>query len=255
MTSFALAELFRRHRQRFMVVASLVVPFAVALVLVPSRGSFTNTAAALVLVAFVVAISIAGSRFTGVVASLSSALWFDFFLTSPYERFAISHRTDLETTISIFVVGVMISELAARSRHHARVSNDESSYANMMSSLTGLAATPAPTSAIVEEASSSLVELLHLRGCRFERIVANPPLARILANGVVEHVGLHWPVSEIGIPGPEAEIVAEWRGRALGRFVVTPTPGEPVSRERRIIAVALANVVGATLDDARRAMQ
>jgi hypothetical protein len=255
MASFETMVAFRHHRHRLMVVAALVVPFVVALVLVPSRGSFTNTAAALVLVAFIVAISIVGSRLAGVVASLSSALWFDFFLTSPYERFAISHRTDLETTISIFVVGVMISELAQRSRHHARASSDEANYANMLSTLTGLAATSVPSSVIIEEASNSLVELLHLRRCRFERIVADPPLARILSDGVVEHVGLHWPVSELGIPGPEAEIVAEWRGRALGRFVVTPTPGEPVSRERRIIAVALANVVAATLDDVRRAVK
>ena len=46
------------------------------------------------------------------------------------------------------------------------------------------------------------------------------------------------PPSRLGIPGPEAEIVARWRGRALGRFVLTPTPGDPISQERRAVACA-----------------
>ena len=35
----------------------------------------------------------------GVVAALSGGVWFDFFLTQPYERFSITRRTDIETTV------------------------------------------------------------------------------------------------------------------------------------------------------------
>jgi len=66
---------------------------------------FANTAAALTMVIVIVAVAVIGPRPAGIVASASAALWFDFFLTSPYDRFAISHRPDLETTIAIFVVG------------------------------------------------------------------------------------------------------------------------------------------------------
>ena len=55
-------------------------------------------------------------------------MWFDFFLTRPYDRFAISHRPDLETTIAIFVVGVLVTELAARSRRHWQAANSSTAY-------------------------------------------------------------------------------------------------------------------------------
>jgi hypothetical protein len=72
-------------------------------------------------------------------------------------------------------------------------------------------------------------------------------MAQIQGNGDVVHVGMLWPTEELGIPGPEAEIVTEWRGRALGRFVITPTPGQPIALEPRVVAALLASVVAASL--------
>jgi hypothetical protein len=245
-------EFLRRYRRRVTFVLALVVPLGVAAVLVPFRGTFASTAAALVLVAVIVAVAVAGTRVAGFVASVSAALWFDFFLTRPYERFAISHRPDVETTIAILVVGMMVTELAARSRHYSRVSSEESAYVVMIRELTDLATSATKSSVVIESVVHSLVPLLELRACRFESDLADPPLARILSSGAVVHVGLNWPVEDIGIPGPEAEIVTEWRGRTLGRFVLTPSPGQPVSLERRVVAVLLASVVGATLANETR---
>jgi hypothetical protein len=56
-------------------------------------------------------------------------------------------------------------------------------------------------------------------------------------------------VSDIGIPGPLAEIPCRWRGRSLGRFILTPTPGLAISSERRIVAVALVNIITGSLHD------
>ena len=240
-------QMFNTYRRRVAFLLALLVPVGVAAVLVPFRGNFTTTAAALVLVASVVAIAVLGSRVSGFVASASSALWFDFFLTRPYYQFAISHRPDLETTIAIFVVGIIVTELAARSRHHSLVSNEESTYVSMIRDLTDLAARSPRSAVVIESVERSLVPLLDLRACRFDPALATPPLARIVSSGAVIHVGLDWPVSDIGIPGPAAEIVAEWRGRALGRFILTPSSGQPVSLERRVVAVLLVNVVGASL--------
>jgi Domain of unknown function (DUF4118) len=241
-----------RYRQRVGLVAAIVLPLAIAAVLVPFRGTFATTAAALVLVAVVVALAVVGSRVAGILASVSSALWFDFFLTRPYDRFAISHRPDIETTIALVVVGLIVTELAARSRHHSRVSLEESSYVGLLGELADLAAGPTLTSLVVTSATSSLTELLALRACRFESVAIEPPLARILANGDVDHVGLDWPAEEIGIPGPEAEILARWHGHVVGSFVLTPTPGLPIPLERRAVAVALVTIVAARLDEERR---
>jgi K+-sensing histidine kinase KdpD len=242
-----------RHRDRLAVGAGVVVPIVIAAVLVPLRGTFANTAAALVMVCVIGAIAVIGKRPAGVVASLSSAAWFDFFLTKPYDRFTISHRLDLETTLAILVVGVLVTELAARSRRHWLDANSSTAYVTMIHGIAVLAADSAPASSMIEQTNQSLIELLNLRACRFDRALSDPPLAQIQSNGDVAHVGLRWPAREIGLPGPESEILAKWRGRVVGRFVVTPTPGAAVSLEQRIVAVALVDVFAAYLVSELRA--
>ena len=241
-----------KYRGLLVVTAPLVVPLGAAAALVPFRGSFTTTAAALALVAVIVAVAVLGHRFAGYVASISSALWFDLFLMKPYDPFVISHRPDVEAMIALIVVGVIVTELAARNRHHALVSSEESEFVAMLSDLTDKASRPVPIADVVERTSNALIRLLHLRACRFETIHDGHPMARILADGTVDHVGLDWPVSDIGVPGPEAEIPAQWRGLGLGRFILTPTRAREVSLERRIVAVAMVGVAAATLNDARR---
>jgi hypothetical protein len=128
-------KVVKHHRIWMALLGALVAPLTLAAVLVPFRDSFTNAAAALLLVAVVAVVAVAGNRFSGVVASLSSALWFDFFLTRPYERLVISHRNDIETTVSILIVGVIVTELAARSRHHFKAANEGSNYVEMIHGL------------------------------------------------------------------------------------------------------------------------
>ena len=239
-------EWFAHHRQRVIVALAVTAPLAVAAVLVPARASLTNAATALILVVVIVAIAIGGGRACGYLASVSATLWFDFFFTHPYYSFDIHGRTALEITICLLVVGLAVSELAARSRHHQRVSSEESGYVAMVRELTDLAQT-SPGSSLIGRAEPMLIDLLHLRACRFDHHVADLPMASILADGEVAHVGMAWPSEAIGIPGPEAQIVALWHGRPFGRFVITPTPGEPVSQERRSVAAVLASVVAAAL--------
>jgi|ERR1700722_240647 len=243
-----------RYRNRLSVAAALIAPLVIAAVLVPFRGSFAVTAAALVMVVVILTVAVTGNRIAGVVASASAAAWFDFFLVRPYDRFTISHRSDLETTIAILVVGVLVTELAARSRRHWQAANSSTAYVAMIHGVAVLAANSVPVSELLERTNESLVALLSLRACRFERALSDPPLAQIQSNGDVAHVGMRWPVREIGLPGPEAEILATWRGRVVGRFVLTPTPGLSVSLEQRIVAVAIADVVAAYLVGEHHAM-
>jgi hypothetical protein len=139
----------------------------------------------------------------------------------------------------------MVSELAARRRHHVRVASEEGHYVAMVRELIDLA--QSSEDILLERAEPMLIELLDLRECRFDPHPSVPPMARIIPNGEVVHVGMHWPVRQMGIPGPEAEIATQWRGHALGRFVITPTPGAPISQERRAVAALLATVVAAGL--------
>lgn len=240
-----------RNRLALALLGALVVPPALCALLSTFRHSLVNPAAAVFLVALIVVIATTGNRLSGVLASLSTALWFDYFLTPDYEHFVITRRADVETTIALLVVGVLVTEVAARSHHHRRVSTTEATYIAAFGGLAGAAAGTTAIATALAETSANLTELLSLRSCRVELGVVEPPLARITADGEVTHVGLRWPVESIGIPGPEAEIAIVWRGRVRGRFVLVPTPGLPVSRERRVVAVSLATLAGALLAESR----
>ena len=102
------------HRQHVIIALAFTAPLAVAAVLVPFRDSLTNAATALILVAVIVAIASTGSRSGGYLSSLSSTLWFDFFFTHPYYSFDIHGRVPQEITICLLVVGLGVTELAAR---------------------------------------------------------------------------------------------------------------------------------------------
>ena len=88
-------------RDRLALIAGLAGPLALTAILVPFRGSFANTDAALALILVVVAVSAAGSRLAGYAAAVSAAVWFDFFLTRPFEHFSISRASDIETTVLV----------------------------------------------------------------------------------------------------------------------------------------------------------
>ena len=238
---------WRQIRRWMSTVAGVVAPLAVAVVLIPVRGNYAAPAAALTLVVVVAAVAVVGPRRAGVVASLSSALWFDLFLTHPYERLTISHGPELETTIAIFVVGILITELAARSRHHWGAANEAYHFVATIRDVAESGARGDDTHEVVERARVALVQLLDLRACRFDAELEALPLARIEPSGDVVHVGLIWPTGDIGLPGPECEIVARSSGRTVGRFVLTPSTGEAISHERLIAAVSVVDAAAAAL--------
>jgi hypothetical protein len=237
----------RFHRDALAAVAGLVLPVVVAAVLVPFRASFANTASALILVAVVVGVAANGNRGAGFVAAVSASLWFDFFLTKPYERFAMAQRPDIETAISLFVVGIAVTEIAARNRHHRVVADEHSEYVAALYRLSELAAEGAPAEQVLAEASDELVSLLHLRSCRYEPQLSAHRVGQIDHDGNVYLGDVRWGAENMGLPGKELELLVHARGQILGGFVLEPTPAWPVSKERRLVAVAVADQAGSVL--------
>ncbi len=237
---------FRLYRDELAFVAAVVLPLGIAAVLVPFRADFANTAAALILVAVIVAVSTLGNRVSGLVATLSATLWFDYFLTQPYGRLAITQRSDIETALCLFVVGIIVTELAARNRHHHAIANEEADFVAEIYGVAELVASGAPGSEVVERVRTELIGLLHLRACRYEHGLSAGPMMRLEHDGHVLLGGRLWAVDRMGLPGPEIELLVTHRGKDLGRFVLTPTPGYEVPFQPRVVAVALADQVGAS---------
>jgi hypothetical protein len=234
----------RRHRDAAANVAALALPLGVAAILVPFRSSFADPASALVLVAVVVAVAAVGNRTAGFLATISTTVWFDFFLTRPYQRFAITHRPDVETAVSLFVVGIVVTELAVRNRHHHEAATEESEYVGLIYEVSELAALGTSAEEVIERVRIELMDLLHLRACHYEPGNPEHPRRRIEDDGHVILGSALWGVDDMGLPGQELELLVKSRGQTLGRFVVKPTPGFPVSLRRRLVAVTMANQVG-----------
>jgi K+-sensing histidine kinase KdpD len=240
-------ERIRLHRDQIALIGAVVLPLGVAAILVPVRSTFANTASALILVSVVVGVAALGNRICGFVATISATVWFDFFLTRPYGKLAITHRQDIETAVSLFVVGIIVTELAARNRHHHATAAQEADFVGLIHDVSELATSGASSREMIERVRNELVSLLHLRACRYEAGSGDRPMMRLEHDGRVFLGGGVWGVHRMGLPGPEIELVVQSHGSTMGRFVMTPTPGYEVSLERRVVAVAIADQVGPSL--------
>lgn len=230
-------------RDKAAVVAGLVLPLAVAGFLVPVRTSLPNTDAALVLVAVIVAIAANGHRLAGILGAASAALWFDFFLTRPYERLTITHRGDVETTVLLLLVGAAVTELAVRGRRQRVVAVSDGAYLAAIGATTDLVASGASAQTVSELVSAQLNSLLGLRGCRFER-TSFGGLPRLEADGRLRWGAGYWDLDQYGMPDKPVELLALSHGRAYGRFVLDPAPGTLAALAARQVAAILGSQVG-----------
>jgi hypothetical protein len=234
-------------RDRAAVAAGIVLPLAVAAILLPWRGSWSNTNVALLLVVAVVAVAAAGSRLAGALAAVSAAAWFDFFFTQPYERFTISHSADVTTFVLLLAVGLAVSQLAAWARHLKAVTIADAGYLARITGSAALSQTAGSPADVVEHVRKQLIGLLELRDCRFEYgvLLGQPP--RLERDGTVLTRYGHWPVDESGLPEQEIEVRAFGNGQYRGRFMMTPHPGSHPPLQARLVAVTLADLAGDAL--------
>ncbi|MFE0380858.1 DUF4118 domain-containing protein [Streptomyces inhibens] len=237
-------------RDRIALLAALASPFLVALALVPFRTDLSNTNAALVLVVVVVAVAAVGSWTAGALAALSAAAWFDFFLTRPYQRFTITDPADVETAMLLLIVGLAVSQLAARARRLKVITVTDAEYLSRVHDTAALAQVATSGAAVVDHVRHELVELLRLRGCRFEygTLLGQPP--RLEQDGGVSVGHRRWDLVRAGWPAGEIELRVSGAGRYYGRFLLDPLPGPVPSLPARLVAVTLAGQAGAALDTA-----
>jgi hypothetical protein len=128
---------------------------ALAAALVPFRSSIPNTDAALAMILVVVAVAANGYRLAGILAAVSVAVWFDFFLTRPYETFSITRRTDIETTVLLLVIGVAVTEIAVWGRRQHLAASRRAGYLDGISSAAQAVAAGGSASALTEQVTGS----------------------------------------------------------------------------------------------------
>ena len=245
----------RLSREHVAVLAGLAAPLVLTVILIPLRAGFPNTDAALALILVVVAVAAAGYRSAGILAAASAAVWFDFFLTVPYERFTMTRRTDIETTVLILAVGIAVTEIAVRGRRQHAAAARRAGYLDGINTAASAVAVGSAPLALVDQVCEQLTGLLALSACRFQDGTAGlggPP--RLRRDGQVVAGGEIWDADRDGLPpGTGTELLAAASGLLQGRFLLTPGPRTPITLEQRLVAVALADQAGAALAGTRLA--
>lgn len=227
--------------------AAVIVPIAVAVLLVPSRGHLGPADDALVLVVVTVAIASWGNRGAAALAALVAAASFDFLLTRPYGSFRISRPDDITTEVLFVAVGLLVGELAARGRQHQRAAARGHLEISRLHDLGQRIAGGEEPEFVLMAVANELRELLNLQDCRFVREQPSGKGAWIDHDGTVRLNPLRWPTATAGLPTRQVELPVHGGGRILGTFLLTPTPVLPISHEQCLVAVALVDQLGAAL--------
>ena len=226
---------------------AVAVPLGMTALLIPARGHLSAANAALILVVVTVAIASAGYRGPAAIAALVSAASFDFFLTRPYESFRISSQTDLTTELLFVVVGLLVGEIAVRGRRHRQDAAEGRHELSLIHEMAERIAGGEEPDFVLMAVAAELRDLLSLQDCRF---VWEPPSGKgawIDPDGTVRLNPLRWPTTVVGLPTKQVELPVRGKGRILGTFILTPTPAIPISQERCVVAVALADQLGSAL--------
>ena len=144
---------------------------------------------ALVLVVAVVAVAAIGNRVAAALAALSAAAWFDFFFTVLYERFTIRSSADITTVVLLLLVGLAVSQLAARARRLKVIAITDAGYLAQIHETADLAKSAMSPAEIIDHMRVQLAELLDLKGCRFEygSLLGHPPRLEIDGTVMIGH--------------------------------------------------------------------
>jgi len=232
-------------RDRIALVAALAAPLGAAVILLPFRASWSNTNVALLLVVVVVVgVAAAGNRVAGGLAAVSAAVWFDFFFTVPYERFAIHNSSDVTTAVLLLVVGLAVSQLAAWARRLHLTAITDAGYLTLIRQTASLAQQANSPDVVAGHVREQLIGLLDLEGCRFEP--GSPPAhpARLAPDGSVMMGEYRWDIEQWGLPAGPVELRVYGAGQDYGRFMLKPKPGSQPSLQARLVAVTLADQAG-----------
>jgi K+-sensing histidine kinase KdpD len=223
-------------------------PIVVAGALVGIRDSIANADVALLLVLVVVLAAVTGGWQAGAVGAAVAALSFDFFHTKPYLSLTIDSRDDTVTAALLLLVGISVGLLAGRARDARAAARTSSSEIDRIHRVAELAAHGASGEDVLLSAQDELRELLGLEHCRFEAPSTLRTLATVERNGTVTGTTVrHYAQGELELPREGAELPVLARGQQIGRFVLEPRAGVGVSLEQRMVAVAIADQVGAAL--------
>jgi hypothetical protein len=229
-----------------------IAPIVVAAALVAIRGEVRNTSVAVLLAVVVVATGTLGGRSAGLVTGLTAAASYDFFHTRPYLSLHVRDTGDLGVTILLLALG-LVSGLRRWNTGVAagRRTGDGAGPDHIRLRLDRLAS-GAGGRGVIALGRCALIDVFQLVDCQFEPapFADRLDVAHLERDGVVGHRRYRLlPDGELEVELPAEGIALPVRsgGEVLGRFVLDFGPSAGASLEQRIVAIAVADQVGAAL--------
>jgi hypothetical protein len=225
-----------------------LLPIAVAGAMVGLRSEVDNTNVALVLVLCVVGVAAFGGRGPAAVSAVIAAVSFEFFFTKPYYSLRIDSSNDVETFIFLLAIGLAVGQIAVRAQRSRRVASKGRDELASMRRVAERAAAGASDRELIDLVVAEITDLLSLVGCRFEVEATGPVLPVLERSARIEtphrRVG---PDGELALPTLGVRLPVVGDGHQVGSLVLDPDPNVGVTVEARLVAVALADQLGAAI--------
>ncbi len=225
---------------------ALAVPALVGWLLHRFGGSLTQSVDVLVFVLIVIAVAAMGDRVGGVLAALSSALWFEFFLVPPVLSFSIDKRDDMVLAVLMVVVGIGVTELAVWGIRQDAELGRQIGIVNGLAEVASSSAAGVPPSDLEVRISHGITAVLGAERCTFVPGPV-PSFGAILGrDGEVSVGGSPSDVARNGLPVDQPLMIPVFRhGEPVGSFrVVSATRRIRPSRENLRAAILLADQLG-----------
>ena len=242
---------FVTRYKSWVIGAAGLAPLVACAVLSAFRDSISSSTAVLVLVLLIVAAASSGVRAAGLLAALSSGVFFDFFLTQPYGRLVIDDANDVEAAVLLVLIGSAVTEVALWGyRQQARASR-RAGYLNGVLGTVDLVSTRDQTpDSLMQHICQQIELVLGVEKCEFlPGAVLDPRVAVLDHQGLVSRGGHLVNVDRDGLPTDEFTALRVSRGEvAVGHLILTSAAAivRP-SLEQRKVAMLLADQAGSLL--------
>lgn len=228
-------------------LGAVAVPLLTCVVLYTVRDSITAATSVLVLVLWVVAAAATGDRLAALMAALSGAASFDFFLTAPYLTFRISDGDEIEAAVLLVLISVAVTEIALWGhRQQARAARRSGYLDGVVEVARSVTEADTPVRTLVEVVGGQIADVLGVDEARYvEGPLRDDRVAVLDHHGVLTRGGHPVDVDRVGLPTDEyVAILVRHGGAVAGHFLLTSA--SQVSRpsaEQRRVAVVLADQV------------
>lgn len=241
------------HRLSLWIVLAIAVPVTIAVALVPVRDEMSSANLALIMVLGAVAVAAASNRVVAwVVCAGVTGLAYDFFLVRPYYSVTIAAPAEALTAILVLAVVVVVGTVSSLFRRQRSLTVRREENLGLLYQLVEQVATAAGEKTLIDTSERELTQLLGATACRYVPSPGHdnqdfPDDIAITAIGGLRLGDDEWDPSHGGLPERTLALPVQSGGLRFGKFRIEPGAEHVVARWELIVAVMIADLVGAAL--------